>query len=86
MLNQIPFFPGHLGTACARWVLPTSPPNPDLILQRLLPTETDTLLGKLRRQEVLSLLLEGGRNSPKLGSGAQNPNSLRGTAPPPQLP
>lgn len=56
MLNQIPFFPGHLGTACARRVLPTSPPNPDLILQRLLPTETDTLLGKLRRQEVLSLL------------------------------
>lgn len=76
VLNQIPFFPrasqdpsepgGHCPPPC---------PNPELILQRLLPTET--LLGKLRRHEVLSLLRQDERNSPKLGSRAQNPNSLK---------
>lgn len=55
MLSQIPFFlgaprdPPAPGECChAPW------PNPELILQCLLLTET--LLGKLRRHEVLSLL------------------------------
>lgn len=56
-----PFSWGHLGICLS--------PNPELILQCLLPTET--LLGKLRRHEVLSLLRESGRNSPKLRSRAE---------------
>lgn len=75
VLNQIPFFPraSQDPSEPGRHRLPPCP-NPELILQRLLPTET--LLGKFRRHEVLSLLREDERNSPKLGSRAQNPNSL----------
>ena len=85
VLNQIPFFPraprdpSEPGGCC-------SPPcpNPELILQCLHPIET--LLGKLRRHEVLDCCEKVEEIPPSWGPGPRTQTPSDGKGPPKLLP